>query len=164
MRSAFTLMEVMVAVLIISITLGAMLQITHNAGFIYERGKNRLDYLPRASLAFANPLEEHPSENVDIKSIAEIFRIEDDDILDILRDANPKLESELYNQINLSETDEEEEIFEEDDATKSQALVINIYRLIYKEKDGNTVSIFRLKLINGTSKNETKYAPSFYPN
>jgi len=146
-------MEVMVAVLIISVTLGAMLQITHNAGFIYERGKNRLDLLPRASLAFANPLEEHPSENIDIKSIAESFDVKDDDILDILRDAEPKLESELYSQIDLSETDDEdEEMFEEDDTTQSQALGIDIYRLIYKEKDGNVVSIFRLKLMDGTTK------------
>jgi len=153
MRPAFTLMEVMVAVLIISVTLGAMLQITHNAGFIYERGKNRLDILPRASLAFANPLEEHPSENIDIKSIAESFGVKDDDILDILRDAEPKLESELYSQIDLSETDDEdEEMLEEDDTTQSQALGIDIYRLIYKEKDGNAVNIFRLKLMDGTTK------------
>ena len=147
-------MEVMVAVLIISVTLGAMLQITHNAGFIYERGKNRLDILPRASLAFANPLEEHPSENIDIKSIAESFGVKDDDILDILRDAEPKLESELYSQIDLSETDddEDEEMLEEDDTTQSQALGIDIYRLIYKEKDGNAVNIFRLKLMDGTTK------------
>ena len=146
-------MEVMVAVLIISVTLGAMLQITHNAGFIYERGKNRSDILPRASLAFANPLEEHPSENIDIKSIAESFGVKDDDILDILRDAEPKLESELYSQIDLSETDDEdEEMFEEDDTTQSQALGIDIYRLIYKEKDGNAVNIFRLKLMDGTTK------------
>lgn len=146
-------MEVMVAVLIISVTLGAMLQITHNAGFIYERGKNRLDILPRASLAFANPLEEHPSENIDIKSIAESFGVKDDDILDILRDAEPKLESELYSQIDLSETDDEdEEMLEEDDTTQSQALGIDIYRLIYKEKDGNVVNIFRLKLMDGTTK------------
>jgi len=147
-------MEVMVAVLIISVTLGAMLQITHNAGFIYERGKNRSDILPRASLAFANPLEEHPSENIDIKSIAESFGVKDDDILDILRDAEPKLESELYSQIDLSETDDpDEEILEEDDTTtQSQALGIDIYRLIYKEKDGNVVSIFRLKLMDGTTK------------
>jgi len=146
-------MEVMVAVLIISVTLGAMLQITHNAGFIYERGKNRLDILPRASLAFANPLEEHPSENIDIKSIAESFGVKDDDILDILRDAEPKLESELYSQIDLSETDDEdEEMLEEDDTTQSQALGIDIYRLIYKEKDGNAVNIFRLKLMDGTTK------------
>jgi len=153
MRPAFTLMEVMVAVLIISVTLGAMLQITHNAGFIYERGKNRLDILPRASLAFANPLEEHPSEDIDIKSIAESFGVKDDDILDILRDAEPKLESELYSQIDLSETDDEdEEMLEEDDTTQSQALGIDIYRLIYKEKDGNVVNIFRLKLMDGTTK------------
>jgi len=153
MRPAFTLMEVMVAVLIISVTLGAMLQITHNAGFIYERGKNRSDILPRASLAFANPLEEHPSENIDIKSIAESFGVKDDDILDILRDAEPKLESELYSQIDLSETDDEdEEMLEEDDTTQSQALGIDIYRLIYKEKDGNVVNIFRLKLMDGTTK------------
>jgi len=153
MRPAFTLMEVMVAVLIISVTLGAMLQITHNAGFIYERGKNRSDILPRASLAFANPLEEHPSENIDIKSIAESFGVKDDDILDILRDAEPKLESELYSQIDLSEMDDEdEEMSEEDDTTQSQTLGINIYRLVYKEKDGNSVSIFRLKLMNGTNK------------
>lgn len=146
-------MEVMVAVLIISVTLGAMLQITHNAGFIYERGKNRLDILPRASLAFANPLEEHPSEDIDIKSIAESFGVKDDDILDILRDAEPKLESELYSQIDLSETDDEdEEMLEEDDTTQSQALGIDIYRLIYKEKDGNVVNIFRLKLMDGTTK------------
>jgi len=146
-------MEVMVAVLIISVTLGAMLQITHNAGFIYERGKNRSDILPRASLAFANPLEEHPSENIDIKSIAESFGVKDDDILDILRDAEPKLESELYSQIDLSETDDEdEEMLEEDDTTQSQALGIDIYRLIYKEKDGNVVNIFRLKLMDGTTK------------
>jgi len=146
-------MEVMVAVLIISVTLGAMLQITHNAGFIYERGKNRSDILPRASLAFANPLEEHPSENIDIKSIAESFGVKDDDILDILRDAEPKLESELYSQIDLSETDDEdEEMLEEDDTTQSQALGIDIYRLIYKEKDGNAVNIFRLKLMDGTTK------------
>ena len=153
MRPAFTLMEVMVAVLIISVTLGAMLQITHNAGFIYERGKNRSDILPRATLAFANPLEEHPSENIDIKSIAESFGVKDDDILDILRDAEPKLESELYSQIDLSETDDEdEEMLEEDDTTQSQALGIDIYRLIYKEKDGNVVNIFRLKLMDGTTK------------
>jgi len=153
MRPAFTLMEVMVAVLIISVTLGAMLQITHNAGFIYERGKNRLDYLPRASLAYANPLEEHPSENVDMKSIAETFGIEDDDILDILRETEPKLESKLFSQIILSETDDEdEEMIEEDTTTQSQAIGIDIYRLIYKEKNGNSVSIYRLKLMDGTSK------------
>ena len=153
MRPAFTLMEVMVAVLIISVTLAAMLQITHNAGFIYERGKSKSDILPRASLAFANPLKEHPSEDIDVKSIAESFGVEDDDILDILRDAEPKLESELFSQIDLSEMDDEdEEMFEEDDTTQSQALGIDIYRLIYKEKDGNVVSIFRLKLMNGTTK------------
>ncbi|WP_394358767.1 type IV pilus modification PilV family protein [Hydrogenimonas thermophila] len=154
MRPAFTLMEVMVAVLIISVTLGAMLQITHNAGFIYERGKNRSEILPRASLAFSNPLEEHPSENIDIKSIAESFGVKDDDILDILRKAEPKLESELYSQIDLSEMDddENEEMLEEDDATQNQSLSIDIYRLVYKEKDGNAVSIFRLKLLNGINK------------
>jgi len=146
-------MEVMVAVLIISVTLGAMLQITHNAGFIYERGKSRSDILPRASLAFANPLEEHPSENIDIKSIAESFGVKDDDILDILRKAEPKLESELYSQIDLSEIDDEDEDMLEDDvSTQSQSLSIDIYRLVYKEKDGNAVSIFRLKLLNGINK------------
>jgi len=153
MRPAFTLMEVIVAVLIVSVTLAAMLQITHNVGFIYERGKSKSDILPRASLAFANHLKEHPSEDIDVKSIAESFGVEDDDILDILRDAEPKLESELFSQIDLSEMDDEdEEMFEEDDTTQSQALGIDIYRLIYKEKDGNVVSIFRLKLMNGTTK------------
>jgi len=154
MRPAFTLIEVMVAVLIISVTLGAMLEITRNAGFIYERGKSRADILPRASLAFTSPLDEHPSESIDIKSMAESFGVKDDDILDMLREADPKLESELYSQIDLTETDDEdEEMMEEDDPsqTPNQAIGIDIYRLIYKEKDGNSVSIYRLKLMNGSS-------------
>ncbi len=149
MRSAFTLMEVMVAVLIISVTLGAMLKITHNADFIYERGKNRSELLPRASLAFSNPLEEHPSENIDIKSIAESFGVKDDKILNILKRVEPKLESELYSQIDLSEMDDEEG---SDETTQSQSLSINIYRLVYKEKDGSSASIFRLKLMNEMEK------------
>jgi hypothetical protein len=142
-------MEVMVAVLIISVTLGAMLKITHNADFIYERGKNRSELLPRASLAFSNPLEEHPSENIDIKSIAESFGVKDDKILNILKRVEPKLESELYSQIDLSEMDDEEG---SDETTQSQSLSINIYRLVYKEKDGSSASIFRLKLMNEMEK------------
>jgi len=152
MRPAFTLMEVMVAVLIISVTLGSMLEITRNAGFIYERGEKRLYIQPRASLAFANPLQEHPFESIDLKSVAESFGADDDEILDLLRDVDPKVASELFSQIDLSQVDDEEGYFEEEDIeneTQSHALGIDIYRLTYREKDGGSVMIYRLKLMDG---------------
>jgi len=152
-------MEVMVAVLIISITLGSMLEITKNAGFIYERGEDKIYIQPRSSLSFTNALQEHPFESIDIKSIAENFGVEDDEILDILRDADPKLSIELFSQIDLTETDDEEEYFDEeniDDEMPSQSLGIDIYRLIYKEKDGNLVSIYRVKLMKSSKKMDNR--------
>ena len=148
-------MEVMVAVLIISVTLGSMLEITKNAGFIYERGESKIYIQPRASLAFANALQEHPFESIDLKSIAENFGVDDDEILDLLRDADPKLSSELFSQIDLTETDDDEEYFDEeniDNETLNQALGIDIYRLIYKEQNGNTVTIYRVKLMSSNKK------------
>jgi len=143
-------MEVMVAVLIISLTLGAMLEITRNAGSIYERGENRIYLFPRSSLAFAEPLTEHPSESIDIKAIAESFKMEDDEILNFLKKKDPKLESELFSQIDLTDM-EDDEMEDDTDQSQTQALSINIYKLIYKEKDGNSASLFRLKLMNGTN-------------
>lgn len=159
MRKGFTLIEVMVSVVIISVVIGALLQIFSNNTHFFSQFKSKIDLAWRSSLllyqdeigGFKEKKDDEIEEDIFLDELVKKFNIDDD-----LRRELKKIEADVtYKAVSIIETDEMEMDVNESDqelATqyeeakeKSDGVVLEIGKTSFKIGDEST-TFLRLNL------------------
>ncbi len=144
MRSSFTLIEVMIAIVIISIVGMGLLQIHSNQTKTFEFAIDRIDVNEKASILFANyseSLDDKDRTLMDIvKSKYPDFR--NDDLEIILKNENVLIKKEEIAQIypfsfEDNESEEEDDFLDEDDEMEQEEPIL-LYRFDARFENAGT--------------------------
>lgn len=103
-RGAFTLIEVMVSVMIITTVVMALYSMNGNSSFIYEKTLSSGKYTSYLSFLVDNSAYGFESDSLDLERLVEDFEIEDD-LRRSLKDTKIKISYDEVTTIDLSEFD-----------------------------------------------------------
>ena len=102
MRKGFTLMEVMIAVMVISIVIGVLLQLFSNNTTLFSSMRGHSELCMRSSLLIGNNSYGYENEKVSLAELVQEF-----DIDDALRRKLEKYKAEItYTQVKTLDTEE----------------------------------------------------------
>lgn len=124
-RAAFTLIEVMVSVMIITTVVMALYSMNGNSSFIYEKTIKNAKYTGYLSFLVANENYGFESDTLDLERLLEGFDLEDELRRD-LKDTKLNIRYERVSTIDLSEFDMQEmpDEMQEDSKAKEQSQAI----------------------------------------
>jgi len=105
-RTAFTLIEVMVAVMIISVVILAMVQMYSNNTFLFDSYKKHAKTNQYASFLIANKEYGYESKNISLYDLVNEFDMEDD-LRRELKGKKAQLTYKVVKNIDLSEDSNE---------------------------------------------------------
>ena len=143
-RSAFTLIEMMIAVMIISVVVAALLQLQANNTHLFERIEKKESLQHYTSLLLASKYG-FENDSLTLDRLVERFDI-DDDLRRELKKIKLKVMYETLETIDLSQMSDEDALEAENpDEEKSSSLSLEIGRSILRF-DGESVSIMRVRL------------------
>ena len=133
-KKAFTLIEVMVAVMIISVVIMALLQMNGNTAHLFSKFNSQLKINQYASLFIANKNYGFEKEDIKLDDLLIDFDV-DDKLRRELKNIKVELIYEVLDNIDLSESE---------DATSS--LIFETGKTILKVNDSSTALVrFRLQ-------------------
>ena len=145
--SAFTLIEVMVAVMIISVVIAALLQMRGNSTHIFMQLDKKLKINQYMSFLISNENFGFENDNISLDEIVSEFDLEDE-----LRRKLKGIHSEVVYQeistIDMSEFEAKEEDpqnYDNQDEESKSAMVFEVGKSILKTKD-SSAAILRLRL------------------
>jgi len=78
MRKGFTLMEVMIAVMVISIVIGVLLQLFSNNTTLFSSMRGHSELCMRSSLLIGNSTYGYENKKVNLSDLVQAFEIDDD--------------------------------------------------------------------------------------
>jgi len=135
-KKAFTLMEVMVAVMIISVVIMALVEMQGNNSYMFSKFNKQLKTAQYASFFISNKDYGFEKKNIDLDDLLSDFRIEDD-LRRELKEIKVKVVYEKIDIIDFSESDEEE---------VSSGMIFEIGKTILQVKDSsNSLIRFRIQ-------------------
>ena len=132
-RSAFTLIEVMVAVMIISVVIMALLQMQGNTSHIFSKLGNTLKINQYTSLFISNKDYGFEKKSVDLDDLLSEFKVENE-LRRELKTIKVKVDYEELKTIDMSENEE-----------GSSSLVFELGKTVLKIDDSSS-SILRFKI------------------
>lgn len=145
MRTSFTLIEVMVAVIIISIVGMGLLQIHSNHTKTFEFAIDRIDVNEKASILFANYSEEIDDKDRTLMDIIKLKYpdLRNDDLEKILKEEDVVIRKTEISQINPfsfddNESEEEDDFLIDDSEDVEQEELILLHRFDVKFKNAAT--------------------------
>ncbi len=145
-RKAFTLIEVMVAVLIISVVIMALFEMQGNNSHFFSRFYKKIQVNQMVSFFISNKENGFEKRDVYLDDLLSEFNLEDE-LRRKLKEVKVELDYEELDQISMNEDEEDsEDVFrdEEEDETDSE-VVLEIGKTILKLDDTST-SIVRLRI------------------
>ncbi len=145
-RKAFTLIEVMVAVLIISVVIMALFEMQGNNSHFFSRFYKKIQVNQMVSFFISNKENGFEKRDVYLDDLLSEFNLEDE-LRRKLKEVKVELDYEELDQISMSEDeDDSEDVFrdEEEDEAGSE-VVLEIGKTILKLDDTST-SIVRLRI------------------
>lgn len=135
-KNAFTLIEVMVAVMIISVVIMALLEMQGNSAHIFSKLTSQIKISQYASLFISNPDYGFEKKSVDLDDLLNDFKLEDD-LRRELKNIKVKVVYEELELLDMSESDDDE---------VSSSLVLEIGKTILKVNDSSTALVrFRIQ-------------------
>ncbi len=134
-KNAFTLIEVMVAVIIISVVIMALLKMQGNNAHMFSRFTSQLKINQYASFFIANSDYGFEKKSVNLDDILSDFKLEDDLRIE-LKNIKVEVVYEELEQIDMSESDEE---------NSSSSMIMEIGRSILNVNNSST-SLVRFRI------------------
>ena len=145
-KNAFTLIEVMIAVVIISTVIMALLTMSGNNTHIFSSFKEKTKINQYASFFIANSEYGYERKTIFLDNLVSDFDVESD-LRRMLKKVKVALTYQIVEQIDMSgfqESDEEEPQEQEEDKQVNSSLIIEIGRTTLKI-DKSSVSLLRIK-------------------
>lgn len=153
-RKAFTLIEVMVAVMIISVVILALLEMFANHSHIFSSFKNKTKVNQYASFFIANPVYGFEKKSLNMYDILSDFKLESDLIRE-LKSVKVEILYQELERIDMSKFEdsdddksEEESYYDDNEEEKREvnsAIVFEIGKSIIKLQDAST-GLLRLRV------------------
>ena len=138
-KDAFTLIEVMVAVMIISVVIMALTQMYANNTHIFLSLKKQTKVNQYASLLITNEKYGWESDETNVYELIEGFNVEDD-LRRELKDIKVKLSYQELKTLDMSE----EDVYEE--GAESSGVVFEIGKSLIQTEDSSTAMMrFRIQ-------------------
>ena len=138
-KEAFTLIEVMVAVMIISVVIMALTQMYANNTHIFLSLKKQTKVNQYASLLITNEKYGWESDETNVYELIEGFNVEDD-LRRELKDIKVKLSYQELKTLDMSE----EDVYEE--GAESSGVVFEIGKSLIQTEDSSTAMMrFRIQ-------------------
>ncbi len=144
MRKAFTLIEVMIAVVIISIVIASLIQMFANNTHIFSSLNSQSKINSYVSLFIANDDYGLEDKEVSLDDLVSDFSLESE-LRAELRETKAEIIYKDLDSIDMSEFDETSELEEEEKAEVSSGLVFEIGRSTIKIKD-SSASLLRIQI------------------
>ncbi|MFA6196183.1 MAG: type II secretion system protein [Sulfurimonas sp.] len=148
-RRAFTLIEVMVAVMIISVVILALLQMFANNTHIFSQLTKQAKINQYASLFLANPDYGFETKSVSLNELVSDFKV-NDALNSELKNSKVEIVYQKTEQIDMSEYDDknrEKEKLElnKEDKSVNSSMIFEIGKTVLKT-DKSSIALFRLRL------------------
>jgi len=147
-RNAFTLIEVMIAVMIISVVIATLLQMRGNSTHIFIDLDKKLKINQYTSFFASNENYGFENKNTSLDELISEFNLEDD-LRRKLKNTNIEIIYQEISTIDMSEFDigEKQEEYDEDNQenTEVSQMIFEVGKTILKTKDSST-AILRLRL------------------
>lgn len=147
MRKGFTLMEVMIAVMVISIVIGVLLQLFSNNTTLFSSMRGHSELCMRSSLLIGNTDYGYENKKVNLADLVQEFDIDDD-----LRRKLKKYKAEItYTPVKILDTRELDSVDEdimpylEEHQNNAQEVTMEIGRSSFQMDEFQTAYL-RLKL------------------
>ena len=134
-KSAFTLIEVMVAVMIISVVIAALLRMFANNTHIFSQLTKQAKINQYASLFISNRDYGLESENIHLDDLVRDFNLESD-LVKKLRATKVKIFYQKLEQIDLSESDNGE---------SNSSMIFEIGKTVLKIND-SSIALLRIRM------------------
>ena len=144
MRKAFTLIEVMIAVVIISIVIMALIQMFANNTHIFSSLKSKSKINSYVSLFIANDDYGLRDKELDLYDLVSDFKLESE-LRQELRDTKVEVVYKELDSIDMREYEEDSNLDEESQTQVNSGLVFEIGRSTLKIKD-SSASLLRINL------------------
>ncbi len=142
-KNAFTLVEVMVSVIIISTVILALLEMQGNTNYIFSKFKSKLSINQYLSFFIANEEYGFEKDSISLDDLLSDFRVEND-LRKELKNIKAKLIYEELDSFDMSEIDEEDyEEMQEQESTS--AVVFEIGKTILEIESGSA-SLMRFRV------------------
>jgi len=138
-KNAFTLIEVMIAVMIISVVIMALLEMHGNTAHIFSKFSSQIKINQYTSLFISNPDYGFEKKSVDLDDLLSNFKLEDD-LRRELKNIKVKIEYEELDK--FSDSSEDSDI---DDEEGNSGLVLEIGKTILKVNNSST-SLVRFRI------------------
>jgi len=144
MRKAFTLIEVMIAVVIISVVIAALIQMFANNTHIFASLSAKSKINSYVSLFVANNEYGLRDKELTLYDLTRDFRLESK-LNQELRDTKVKIIYKDLDSIDMSEFEEDSELDQESEPQVNSGLVFEIGRSTLK-MDDSSVSLLRISM------------------
>ncbi len=146
-KKAFTLIEVMVAVLIISVVIMALFEMQGNNSHFFSRFSKKTQVNQAVSFFTSNKKYGFEKKDIYLDDLLSDFRLEDE-LRRKLKEIKIEIDYEELDQISMNEEEEsEEEVFKDtnEDEEVSSEIVLEIGKTIIKLDDTSTF-IVRMRI------------------
>ncbi len=137
-KKAFTLMEVMVAVIIISVVIMALLEMQGNNSHMFTRFSSQIKITQYSSFLISNKDYGFEKDSVYLDDLLSEFRVEDD-LRRELKEIKAEIVYEELDRIDMSESDED------DEGESNSSIIFEIGKTILNVNDQSTV-VMRFKI------------------
>jgi prepilin-type N-terminal cleavage/methylation domain-containing protein len=134
-RKAFTLIEVMVAVMIISVVIAALIKMFANNTHIFSQLTKQAKINQYASLFISNPDYGLEEKNIHLDDLVTDFKPESN-LAKELRDTKVKILYQKLEQIDLSESDQQD---------SNSSMIFEIGKTVLKMND-SSVALIRIRM------------------
>jgi prepilin-type N-terminal cleavage/methylation domain-containing protein len=144
MRKAFTLIEVMIAVVIISVVIAALIQMFANNTHIFSSLKSQSKINSYVSLFIANDTYGLEDREVSLDDLVSEFNVESE-LRAVLRETKAKIIYKELESIDMREYEEGEEVDQESEASVNSGLVFEVGSSTIKIHD-SSASLLRIQI------------------
>jgi prepilin-type N-terminal cleavage/methylation domain-containing protein len=144
MRKAFTLIEVMIAVVIISVVIAALIQMFANNTHIFSSLKSQSKINSYVSLFIANDTYGLEDKEVSLDDLVSEFNVESE-LRAVLRETKAKIIYKELESIDMREYEEGEEVDQESEASVNSGLVFEVGSSTIKIHD-SSASLLRIQI------------------
>lgn len=133
-KKAFTLIEVLISVSIISIIVAAFLNIEQESKFLIDKNVKKIAATHLSSIVLLNTDQKDDKSDLYLYDLLKGFDLKDD-LIKFLKSKKVHISFDLYKTIGDDENSSEE----------NKSVMLNIYKQT-ANIDGNVVSIYRISL------------------
>ncbi len=140
MRKGFTLIEVMVAVMIISVVIMALLQMYANSNHIFSIFKEKTKTNQYSSIFISNQMYGLENKSIHMDELVSEFTVEDD-LRRNLKDMRVEVLYQVVGQIDMSESDDATE----EGSDTSSNMILELGKTILKV-DNSSNALLRIRI------------------